>query len=71
MRSMLTQIAIVVNRIYDTIDGIRVIKAFGSGKKEDWRFTKEVNHHFQLSLRQKRLNALSSPLSETIGDISS
>ena len=66
---MLRQIAVVVNRIYDTIDGIRVIKAFGSGSAEDRRFSDEANRHFRLSLRQMKLNALSSPLTETLGTI--
>ena len=66
-KRMLRQIAVVVNRIYDTIDGIRVIKAFGAGKKEDKRFVREADRYFWLALRQMRLNVLSSPLTETLG----
>jgi len=44
-----------------------VIKAFTMERYAEGKFAERVNQHFRATLKQVRMNRLSSPLSETLG----
>uniref|UniRef100_A0A7V4E502 ABC transporter ATP-binding protein n=2 Tax=candidate division WOR-3 bacterium TaxID=2052148 RepID=A0A7V4E502_UNCW3 len=50
--------------LYETLTGIKVIKSFGTEKKEEERFNKSSKDYFKSVLRFHYLGALASPLTE-------
>jgi subfamily B ATP-binding cassette protein MsbA len=61
------EMADMANVLYETVNGARIVKAFGMEKTEAGRFRKVTQRVFQLNLRQKMTHALSSPLMEILG----
>ncbi len=66
-RRVQERIANLTGILQETISGIKVVKAFGMENYESRKFNGETMQHFKATLRQVRLNRLSSPLSETLG----
>lgn len=68
-RSMRTskQIANVMAILEETLQGMRVVKAFTMENFEIKRFWEATRRHFQLLYRRKRLREISSPINETFG----
>lgn len=50
--------------LYETLTGIKVVKSFGTEKKEEERFNKSSKDYFRSVLRFHYLGALASPLTE-------
>lgn len=63
------QIAEVVATLYESLNNIKIVMAFAMNLYEVKRFKAETNRYFRLVLRQKVLQALSSPVTETLGAI--
>lgn len=61
------QIASIMAILDETLQGMRVVKAFTMEKFEIKRFFEATRKHFQLLYRRKRLREISSPLNETFG----
>ncbi len=61
------QIAGVMNILHETLNGIRIVKAFGKEKFERKRFNVENHKFYKLSFRQDRIKFLNTPLNDTIG----
>ncbi len=63
------QVAGIMAIIDETLQGIRVVKAFAMEKFEIGRFLAESEKYFRLLFRRRRLREISSPLNETFGVI--
>jgi len=61
------EMAQMANVLYETVTGNRIVKAFGMERPEAGRFRKVTQRVFDLNLRQKMTNSLSSPLMEVLG----
>ncbi len=61
------QIAGVMNILQETLQGMRIVKAFCTEKLELNRFIAENNKFFKLIFRQARFSAMSTPVNEMIG----
>src|SRR6266446_5701469 len=61
------EMAEMANILYETVTGNRIVKAFSMEKAEAGRFRKVTQRVFSLSLRQKMMQSLSSPLMEVLG----
>jgi len=61
------QVANVMAILEETLQGMRVVKAFTMEKFEIKRFLEATRRHFQLLFRRKRLREVSSPINETFG----
>ncbi|RKY47958.1 MAG: ABC transporter ATP-binding protein [Candidatus Neomarinimicrobiota bacterium] len=61
------QIAGIMSILTETVNGIRIVKAFAMEEFEKRRFTRETYRYFQLLFRRVRLRMVSTPISETIG----
>jgi len=59
----------VTSVLNETLNGIRVVKAFGMEKYESSRFLIELRKFFDYSMRGVRYSSLSSPVMETIGAV--
>jgi len=66
-RRVQERIAEVTSGLQETLTGIRVVQAFCQEGREAARFREATQRHFRATLRQVRMNRLSSPLSETLG----
>ncbi|MCA9733632.1 MAG: ABC transporter ATP-binding protein [Deferribacteres bacterium] len=61
------QVAEVLNLLTENLNAIRIVKAFAMEKYEIVRFQKENTKYYDLSMRQRKLSALTGPLNEVIG----
>lgn len=61
------QIAGIMSILSETVNGIRIVKAFAMEEFEKRRFTRETYRYFRLLFRRVRLRMISTPISETIG----
>ncbi|MBC8478991.1 MAG: ABC transporter ATP-binding protein [FCB group bacterium] len=61
------QIAGVMNVMQESLQGMRIVKAFSMEKFEINRFVVENNRFFKLIFRQASFRSLSSPVNEIIG----
>jgi len=61
------QIAGIMNIIKETINSIKIVKAFNMEKHENKRFKQENKKYFNLIFRQSRLAHLLTPINEMIG----
>ncbi len=61
------QIAEIVSTIHESLNNIKIVMAFAMNLYEVKRFKKQTRRYFDLVLRQKVLQALSSPVTETLG----
>lgn len=66
-RRVQERLADLTTILQESITGMRIIKAFSTERAENAKFRKKTREHFRASLKQARLNRLSSPLSETLG----
>ena len=57
----------MANTLYETVTGNRIVKAFSMEKAEAGKFRKVTQRIFKLSVTQKMLHSLSSPLMEILG----
>jgi len=61
------QIAGLMNVLNDSINGIRIVKAFNNEEYEFNRFNKENNKYFNLVFRQAKLGHTAIPINDFIG----
>lgn len=61
------QIAGIMAILDETLQGMRVVKAFAMEKFEIGRFVAESKKYFKLLFRRKKLREISSPINETFG----
>jgi len=61
------QIAGIMAILDETLQGMRVVKAFAMEKFEIGRFVAESKKYFRLLFRRKKLREISSPINETFG----
>ena len=61
------QIAGIMAILSETINGIRVVKAFAMEQFEKRRFFSETHKYFKMTFRRTRLRAISTPINETFG----
>ena len=61
------QIAGVTNILLETIQGIRIVKAFAMGKVETLKFKTENQKYFKLLFKQDRIKFLTAPTNDLIG----
>lgn len=59
----------VSDRLYETITGNRIVKAFSREKYEDERFGGQIERLFSVTIKDARLRSLQHPLMEFIGGI--
>ena len=65
------KIADIAKFLFETISGIRIVKAFGMEEYENRRFSEENFRFFKIRLRRLRIRALATPSMELIGGIAS
>jgi subfamily B ATP-binding cassette protein MsbA len=53
--------------LHEVVGGIRIVIAFGNQEYEKKRFRDENERFFQISLRKKRIEAVSAPVMELLG----
>ena len=53
----------------ETIEGVRVVRAYGAERHERRRFAASLDRQFRAAVRMERISAAVSPLSETLGAI--
>ena len=61
------QIAGVTNILLETINGIRIVKAFAMGKVETLKFKVENQKYFNLLFKQDKIKFLTAPANDLIG----
>jgi len=61
------KIAGIMAILNETINGIRVVKAFAMEQFEKRRFFSETQKYFNMTFKRRRLRAISSPINETFG----
>ncbi len=66
-RRVQERIAEMTSTLQESLSGIKVIKAFTMERYAEGKFANRVEQHFRATLKQVRMNRLSSPLSETLG----
>lgn len=66
-RRIASKIANITNIITETLNSVRVVKAFTAEKYETHRFQGETTKFFKLILRRARLRLAAAPLTEIIG----
>jgi subfamily B ATP-binding cassette protein MsbA len=66
-RRVQERVADITSILQEAFTGVKIIKAFAMEKYENTKFRKKTGDHFRATLRQARLNRLSSPLSEALG----
>ncbi len=66
-RRVQEKIAALTSVLQETINGIKVVKAFSMEPYEVRKFRQKAWDHYKTVLRRVRLDRLSSPLSETLG----
>ena len=57
--------------IFETLSGIRIVKAFCMEQYENLRFSEENHRFFRIRRRRRRIRALASPTMEMLGGIAS
>ena len=65
------KIADIAKFLFETISGIRIVKAFGMEEYEHRRFSEENFRFFKIRLRRLRIRALATPIMELIGGVAS
>jgi subfamily B ATP-binding cassette protein MsbA len=55
--------------LFETISSIKIIKAFGTEKKESQKFEGENKRYTRFSIKRIKIRGLSSPIMETLGAI--
>lgn len=63
------QIAEVMATLHESLNNIKIVMAFAMNRYEVGRFKGETKHYFKLVLRQKILQAMSSPVTEILGTL--
>ncbi|RLA62652.1 MAG: lipid A export permease/ATP-binding protein MsbA [Epsilonproteobacteria bacterium] len=66
-----SKMADISKLIFETISGIRIVKAFCMEQYESRRFSKENRRFFRIRLKRLRIRALASPTMEMLGGIAS
>ncbi len=61
------QIAEVMATLHESLNNIKIVMAFAMNRYEVGRFKGETKRYFKLVLRQKVLQAMSSPVTEILG----
>ena len=59
----------VSDRLYETISGNRIVKAFTREEHENLRFSKQIDRLFKVTIKDARLRTLQHPLMELIGGL--
>ncbi len=59
----------IASFLYETISGIRIVKAFGMEAYETRRFAEENYRLFRIRMKKLRIHALASPVMEMVGCI--
>jgi len=59
----------VSNRLFETITGNRIVKAFNREQHENRRFRDQIDGLFRIVVRDVQLRSLQSPLTEFIGGV--
>lgn len=65
------KIADIAKFLFETISGIRIVKAFGMEEYETRRFAEENFRFFKIRLRRLRIRALATPIMELLGGVAS
>jgi len=65
------KMADIAKFLYETISGIRIVKAFGMEHYENLRFSEENFRFFKIRIKRLRIRALASPTMEMLGGIAS
>jgi len=65
------KMADIAKFLFETISGIRIVKAFNMEEYENRRFSEENFRFFKIRLRRLRIRALATPSMELIGGIAS
>ena len=65
------KMADIAKFLYETLSGIRIVKAFGMEHYENRRFSEENFRFFKIRIRRLRIRALASPTMEMLGGIAS
>jgi subfamily B ATP-binding cassette protein MsbA len=68
-RSGQDKLAEIQNILHETVTGNRIVKAFSTELWEILRFKKAASRLFRANLRSVRIQAISSPLMDTVGAI--
>ena len=68
-RRAMEKMALVYNRLTETLGGIKVVKAFTMEGYERQRFDTTARQHYQQAMKIARYDALVSPLNEVMGMI--
>ena len=66
-----SKMADISKLIFETISGIRIVKAFCMEQYENRRFSKENRRFFRIRLKRLRIRALASPTMEMLGGFAS
>ncbi len=66
-----SKMADISKLIFETISGIRIVKAFCMEQYENRRFSKENRRFFRIRLKRLRIRALASPVMEMLGGFAS
>ncbi len=66
-----SKMADISKLIFETISGIRIVKAFCMEQYESRRFSKENRRFFRIRLKRLRIRALASPTMEMLGGFAS
>jgi len=65
------KMAEIAKFLYETISGIRIVKAFGMEQYENRRFSEENLRFFKIRIKRLRIRALASPTMEMLGGFAS
>ena len=65
------KIADIAKFLFETISGIRIVKAFGMEEYESRRFSEENFRFFKIRLKRLRIRALATPSMELLGGVAS
>ncbi len=65
----LDKISGLVSVLYETINGIRIVKMFNMSEAESRKFSRENQKFVRASFRSTRVGALSSPVTEILGSV--
>jgi subfamily B ATP-binding cassette protein MsbA len=63
------QIAGIMSILNETLQGIRIVKAFAMEQFEKRKFFRETQKYFKLMFRLEKLKSVSSPLNEIMGSL--
>lgn len=62
-----SKMADITSALQETITGVKIVKAFGMEKFEDWKFAKQTKKYFEYVLKITRIRNMGPPLTEFLG----